>query len=211
MKTFKKMCGVAIIVLVAVILSILLWHENMDNALPGEKNSSQVAEGLSDDSQTAGIDGVLWIAVDGFSSLDFVDVPLGEVEISENFQNALEDYSSDTTFAVAICFSPMVPSNYLDLIEYESISASEYLAKAINIMEINPSEAKIALGRYQQLKEEYYEQKLDALSYKGEKIVPGDACKELFFFYTYLTKEDILQLKCDEGEALYIFSPGMVM
>lgn len=226
MKYIRRACLIGVLVCILLICIIVyvsklgadqpVENESLDmeeiTETP-ETNISDMEDWMEMNSQldNSNDSDILWLTVEGFSQLDSIDVPIGTVEISEKLRSRLSEYSDETIFAVAICFAPMIPDDYLDRIEYEGLSATEYLEKSIELQESNPEEAKKALGKYYELKYSYYDEILSSLSYDGEKLTPAFACKERFFFYTYMSREEILHLKCAENEALYIFAPGMVM
>lgn len=154
---------------------------------------------------------VVWLGVDGISECQGICVAQGTVQISKRLMVKLEEYPENTLFAVAICFRSMVPNNYLDMIQENGITAEQYRLKGIELLETNPEAAQDAMGTYQRLRYSYFDTLLNSLQYSGEKWVPAFACKENFFFYTYMTKDEILSLKCGEDEALYVFAPDMVL
>ena len=153
---------------------------------------------------------ITWLTVDQMEELDSIYVSQGTVKKSENLESSLSKYSDETTFAVAISFASMIPDDYLDKIKFEDVTASEYLARSIELQDKDEEASKNALAKYYELKYSYYDEMLNSLDYKGEKVVKGDVCREYFFFYTYMTKEEIYQLTCDEDEALYVFAPGLL-
>lgn len=102
----------------------------------------------------------------------------------------------------------MVPDNYLDLIYEDGMSAQEYFDLGKSLQETDPEASDKAFQTYNGLKHEYFNDLLNSLNFHGELKPYGLLSEDFFFFYTYMTKEEILNLTCDEDESYYITAMG---
>ena len=138
-----------------------------------------------------------------------IDTPLGAVQITPALREELRWHSDSAEFQVCISVHSMVPDNYLDTLLYEGVSASEYLARSIELEGVDEETSYRYRRIFLSLRREYFSELLEGLSYSGKKDGRAEICQEYLFFYTTMTKSEILNLTCDSDEAFCVFATAM--
>lgn len=155
-------------------------------------------------------DGPVELSTDSMKDVAEMDIPMGTVVITDELRNALFWRFGSTRFQVCISFKSMVPDDYLDTLMYDGISASEYLERSLALRGIDEETASAYSRKYYELKNNYFYDLVEDLSYSGEKDTGAAACREYFFFYTTMTKSEIMSLTCEEDEAFCVFAIRML-
>lgn len=106
------------------------------------------------------------------------DIELGSVVLSPAVEKAMQNYPSNTVFAVAICFAAMVSEDKLS--------------------ELSPSEEAKYLH-------EIFEKASAGCRDVGIRVdCPQGTCSQYMFFYAYTTEAQIKSLICSKDVALYV-------
>ena len=145
----------------------------------------------------------IWLTTDSSSLAYDVKVPMGTVLVSPYLVQAMEDMPDNLRLRVIVCFKSMVPDNYLDTLSYGGKTYAEY-REILDTLE-NEEEREQAGYAIRTMTSEYYNTMFDSLDFKYETWNLG-GIQYNFSFYACMTKKEILELTCDEDEALYIFA-----
>lgn len=144
----------------------------------------------------------IWLETDGLRALD-VRIPLGTVQVSPHLVKAMEDMPGNLRIRVMVSFASMLPEEYWNTVlegktvrEYYEIIEAEEDLKAANL-------AGDILYPY---KNEWFYKIYHTIRVSDEQKVLGGVCQDSFCFYACLTKDEILELTCNENEAFYIFA-----
>ena len=146
---------------------------------------------------------------DSVEDVSKIDVPMGTVQISTALRDELRWYSDSAEVQVCISVKSMVPDNYLDALTYDGISASEYLQRSHALEGVDDDEASRYYRIYDSLRRNYFKELLGGLSYSGQKTSGAEMCLDYHYFYTVMTKSEILNLTCNHDEAFLVFSTVM--
>lgn len=147
---------------------------------------------------------------DSYEDVAQMDIPMGTVKITDGLKRKLFFRFGFTRFLVCVSFKSMVPDNYLDTLIEDGISAAEYLERSIALRNVDNEKATEYYRKYSGLEDKYFNDLVDSLSYTGEKDTGAWACHEYFFFYTTMTKSEIMNLTCEPDEAFCVFGYRML-
>ena len=144
----------------------------------------------------------IWLESDGHRALD-VRIPLGTVQVSPNLIDAMEHMPGNLRIRVVVSFASMLPEEYWNTV-LEGRTVKEYyeIIEAREDLEA----ANLARGLLYSYKHEWFSKIYRTIRVSDEQAILGGVCQDSFCFYACLTKDEILELTCNEDEAFYIFA-----